>query len=113
IIALCVPLHEKLAALLVQFTTRSNEVLLSCITAKLSAIKHRKDETIIRDIASIVDVKRSYSRIISLLTTFNSTSLKMAGRLTLAVIAALLWVNLPAAMLSAPSPFIIMSTKAY
>ena len=76
-------------------------------------IKHSKVKTFIRVIASIVDANLIFSRSISLLTTFNSTSLKMAGRLTLAVIAVLLWVNLPAAMLSAPRPFIIMSTKAY
>ena len=65
----------------------------------------------IKTIVSTVVENLTFSKSTNLLITFNGTSLKMAGHSMSAVIAALLWVNLPAAILSAPGRFIIMSIK--
>lgn len=84
---------------------------LSCITAISNVIKPSKVKALIKTIVSTVVENLTFSKSTDLLITFNGTSLKMAGLSMSAVIAALLWVNLPAAILSAPGRFIIMSIK--
>lgn len=92
-------------------STRLSEEPLSCITAISNVIKPSKVKAFIKTIVSTVVENLTFSKSTDLLITFNGTSLKMAGHSMSAVIAALLWVNLPAAILSAPGRFIIMSIK--
>ena len=81
------------------------------ITAISNVIKPSKVKAFIKTIVSTVVANLTFSKSTNLLITFNGTSLKMAGHSMSAVIAALLWVNLPAAILSALGRFIIMSIK--
>ena len=57
---------------------------------KLNVIKPNEVRVFIKTIVDTVNANRIFLRSISLLITSNSTSLKMAGRSTPAVIAALL-----------------------
>jgi len=60
-----------------------------------NVIKPSKAKAFIKTIVSTVVENLTFSKSTNLLITFNGTSLKMAGHSMSAVIAALLWVNLP------------------
>ena len=94
-------------------STISYEVKRGSVGLYHGKVKRYKATIFIKLIVKNVGANQTFSRKANSCTMSTNTSLKMAGRLTLAVIAALLWVNLPAAILSAPRPFIIMLTKAY